>query len=174
MTKYAANPTGVESPFDEEEIIVSKTDVKGRIAYANSVFLRVGKFALDEIVGQPHSIIRHPSMPRCIFKLLWDTIQAKKEIFAYVLNMASNGDHYWVLAHVTPSFDESNNVIGFHSNRRKPTPSQLATIKPIYDDLLAEERRHEDRKVGMDSAYAKLSAMLKQKGLAYDEFIFSF
>jgi len=165
-------PTGRESPFGEEELIVSKTDLKGRITYANDVFLRVAQFPLNEVIGAPHSLIRHPDMPRCVFKLLWDTIQAKKEIFAYVLNMAHNGDHYWVFAHVTPTFDARQNIVGYHSNRRKPTPAQVEKVKPLYAALLAEENRH-DRKDGMVRGYEILAGMLKEKGLGYDEFVFA-
>ena len=75
--------TGVERTFPEDEFIVSKTDTKGRITYANDVFLKISGFTEDEIVGQPHSIIRNPEMPRCVFKLLWDTIGSGNEIFAY-------------------------------------------------------------------------------------------
>ena len=82
MTKCRTSPTGREAGFGEEEIIVSKTDEKGRIPYANDVFLRVSAYSLNEVVGAPHSIIRHPEMPRCVFKLFWDTIAAGKEIFA--------------------------------------------------------------------------------------------
>lgn len=149
-------PTGRESPFGENEIIVSKTDLKGRLTYTNDVFLRVSRFTAKDLIGQPHSIIRHPDMPRSIFKLLWDTIQAKQEIFAYVVNMASNGDHYWVLAHVTPSFDASGNLIGFHSNRRKTDADKIAKIAPLYKTLLEEERRGEDRKIAMHKASERL------------------
>ena len=166
-------PTGRESPFGEEELIVSKTDLKGRITYANDVFLRVAQFPLNEVIGAPHSLIRHPDMPRCVFKLLWDTIQAKKEIFAYVLNMAHNGDHYWVFAHVTPTFDAQRNIVGYHSNRRKPTPAQVEKVKPLYAALLAEENRHDSRKDGMVRGYEILAGMLKEKGLGYDEFVFA-
>jgi PAS domain S-box-containing protein len=166
-------PTGRESPFDVDEIIVTKTDLKGRITYANDVFLRVSRMTSKEVVGQPHSIIRHPDMPRCIFKLLWDTIEAREEIFAYVVNLASNGDHYWVFAHVTPSFDGSGNVVGYHSMRRKPDPAQLAAIQPLYRMLLEEERRPSSRKDGMLSSFDSLQQMLKQKGVEYDKFILS-
>ena len=166
-------PTGAESPFGEEELIVSKTDLKGRITYANDVFLRVSQYALKDVLGEPHSLIRHPDMPRCVFKLLWDTIQAKSEIFAYVLNMARNGDHYWVFAHVTPTFDAQRNIVGYHSNRRKPTPAQIGKIKPLYAALLAEENRHDSRKDGMARGHEMLAGMLKEKGLDYDEFVFA-
>lgn len=173
MTRRDIRPSGRESPFSDDEIIVSKTDLKGRITYANDVFLRVSRYKAAEILGQPHSIIRHPDMPRYVFKLLWDTIQAKGEIFAYVLNMASNGDHYWVFAHVTPSFDERGEVVGYHSNRRKPDPAQIAKIAPLYSSLLQEEHRAADRKHGMRISHEQLFAMLRSQGVAYDEFVFS-
>jgi PAS domain S-box-containing protein len=154
-------------------LIVTKTDLKGHITYANDVFLRLSKYPTKDVMGAPHALIRHPDMPRCIFKLLWDTIQAKKEIFAYVVNMAQNGDHYWVFAHVTPTLDGQNNVTGFHSNRRKPNPEQVEKIKDLYGTLRAEERRHENRKDGMNRAYDLLMKILKDKGLEYDEFIFA-
>jgi PAS domain S-box-containing protein len=173
MTAKKIQPTGIESPYTVDELIVTKTDLKGRITYANDVFLRLSKYPTGEVIGAPHSLIRHPSMPRCIFKMLWDSIQAKKEIFAYVVNLAQNGDHYWVFAHVTPTLDAQQNVIGFHSNRRKPEPAQVERIKSIYQKLVTEEDRHADRKEGLKRSYEMLMGMLKEKGLEYDEFVFS-
>jgi PAS domain S-box-containing protein len=173
MANPRPTPTGRESPFDVDEIIVTKTDLKGRITYANDVFLRVSRLTSKEAIGQPHSLIRHPDMPRCIFKLLWDTIEAKEEIFAYVVNMATNGDHYWVLAHVTPSYDGAGNVVGYHSMRRKPDPAQIAAIQPLYRMLLEEERRPSSRKDGMLSAFESLQKILEQKGVGYDRFVLS-
>jgi PAS domain S-box-containing protein len=173
MSKRQTAPTGRESPFDEREIIVSKTDLKGRITYANDVFARVSQHSIAELLGQPHNLIRHPDMPRCVFKLLWETIEAGHEIFAYVLNMAKSGDHYWVFAHVTPSCDAQGKMVGYHSNRRKPEASQIAKIAPIYRNLLDVERHAGDRKDGMQIAYDRLVAELSAKGLAYDEFVFS-
>jgi PAS domain S-box-containing protein len=166
--------TGRERFFDKDEIIVSKTDLKGKILYANRVFLRVGGFEEDEIIGAPHSILRNPEMPRCIFKLLWDTIQAGDECFAYVVNRAKNGDHYWVLAHVTPSHDVMGNVNGYHSNRRVPNKAVLSnTIAPLYKKLLDQENSFGNAKDGMNAAHATLTNILKEKGLSYDQFIFS-
>ncbi len=173
MSRRKVQPSGRESPLGKDEIIVSKTDLKGRVTYANDVFLRVSRYTAKEMLGQPHSIIRHPDMPRCIFKLLWETIQAKQELFGYVLNMASNGDHYWVFAHVTPTFDASGTVVGYHSNRRKPDPEQIAKIEPLYTHLLEEERRAPDRKQGLHRSYNQLLAILRDKGVAYDEFVFA-
>ena len=173
MSARQIKPTGRESPFDENEIIVSKTDLKGWITYANDVFQRVSGYTAKELLGQPHSIIRHPDMPRCVFKLLWDRIEAKEEIFAYVLNMAKNGDYYWVFAHVTPSFDAAGKVVGYHSNRRKPDAAQVAKIAPIYRALLEQERAAPDRKVGMQQAHDWLFADLRGKGVSYDQFAFA-
>ncbi len=91
----------------------------------------MAKYSYAELMGAPHSLIRHPDMPRCVFKLLWDTLEAKQEIFAYVVNLAKDGSHYWVFAHVTPTLDDRGNIIGSHSNRRKPDPAQIERIKPI-------------------------------------------
>ena len=164
--------TGNERFFEEDELIVSKTDLKGSITYCISVFLRVAGYTEAEMLGQPHSVIRHPDMPRCVFKLLWDTIEQGEEIFAYVVNRAKNGDHYWVNAHVTPSFDAAGQIIGYHSNRRVPDRGIVeGTILPLYAALREEEARHEDRKVGMNAAFDMLVSILDDKGVAYDEFV---
>ncbi len=173
MSARQITPTGRESRFGDEEIIVSKTDVKGRITYANDVFLRVAQYTAEDLIGQPHSIIRHPEMPRAVFKILWNTIEKGEEIFAYVLNMASNGDHYWVFAHVTPSFDDTGKINGYHSNRRKPEPAQITKIAPLYRALLDQERAAPDRKIGMNMSCDRLAADLKAKGVSYDQFVFS-
>ena len=170
----AAFTTGHERLFGKDEIIVSKTDLKGHIIYANRLFMKLADMDEKKLMGAPHSIIRHPEMPRCVFKLLWDTVQAKREIFAYVVNRSLNGDHYWVLAHVTPSFDGSGSVNGYHSNRRVPDRRILNdTVIPLYKKLLDEEKRHRNGKDGMNNAYNMLLGLLKEKGLGYDEFIFS-
>lgn len=166
-------PTGVERYFNEDEIIVSKTDLKGRITYANHVFIQVSGYQEDELIGQPHNIIRHPAMPRCVFKLLWDTVESGKEIFAYVNNMCKGGDNYWVHAHVTPTFDEAGKIIGYHSNRRVPERPAVEAADGLYAALLAEEKRHEDWREGMEAATHMLTGILADKKVEYDEFVFS-
>jgi len=167
-----ARLTGVERFFEDDEIIVSKTDLKGRLTYVNDVFLRLASYTEKECLGEPHSKIRNPNMPRCIFKLLWDTIQDGREIFAYVVNRSANGDHYWVLAHVTPSKDASGNVVGYHSNRRTPNRQVFdSTIIPLYKQLLAEEQKHANARDGMAASMAMVTSLLEEKGMAYDEFI---
>ncbi|WP_198374696.1 PAS domain-containing protein [Neoroseomonas rubea] len=173
MAATRPTPTGRESPLGEDEIIVTKTDIRGRITYANEVFLRVSVLTWTDAIGAPHSLVRHPAMPRCVFELMWKTIQSGGEFFGYVLNLATNGDHYWVFAHVTPSFGPDGAVVGFHSNRRKPEPRQVASISALYRDLLAVEQREEDRKRGQQMGAAALAAMLAEKEMSYDRFAFA-
>jgi len=165
--------TGRERTFDADEIIVSKTDTKGRITYVNDVFLTVSGYAEAEVLGKAHSIIRHPAMPRCVFKLLWDTVEAGKEIFAYVKNRSKNGDHYWVLAHITPTFDAKGNIVSYHSNRRSPRREAVAKAQGLYAELLAVEAGHDDRKAGMEAGFKAMVDKLQALGVPYDEFVFA-
>ena len=164
--------TGVERFFDDDELIVSKTDLKGRLTYCNDVFLRIAGYTEKECMGEPHSMIRHPDMPRCVFHQLWEHIQDKREIFAYVINRTKQGDYYWVLAHVTPSMDMNGKIIGYHSNRRVPDRKILeGTIIPLYEKLLAEEKSHSNRKEGMQASNNILTGILSEAGVEYGEFI---
>src|SRR3546814_14464925 len=115
-------PTATERSFSEHEIIVSKTDLKGRMTYVNDVFCKVGLYGEEELLGQPHSIVRHPDMPRAAFALLWQRIQEGVEIFAYVMTMAKNGDFHWALAHGTPGHEWQGSCDGFPSNRHRLGP----------------------------------------------------
>lgn len=173
MARPTVKPTGCERTFADDEIIVSKTDPKGIITYANRVFVRVSGYSEEELLGAPHNIIRHPDMPRCVFKLLWDTVQAGEEIFAYVVNLCKNGDHYWVLAHVTPSFDQRGEIVGYHSSRRTPDREALAKVAPLYALLKQTEDEHSDRREGMQAATDLLLARLDEAGVTYPELVFS-
>ncbi|MCW0232781.1 MAG: PAS domain-containing protein [Ferrovibrio sp.] len=166
------SPTNRERTFAEHEIIVSKTDLKGRITYVNDIFCKVGLYEEEDVLGQPHSIVRHPEMPRAVFHLLWQRIQNGEEIFAYVKNLAKNGDSYWVLAHVTPSRDLEGRIDGYHSNRRCPQRAALNQIEPLYRTLLEIENAQPDRKQGMQAAAARLQKILNDAGQSYDEFLF--
>lgn len=166
-------PSGMESLLGEENIIVSKTDLQGRITYANRTFLEISGYTEAEILGQPHNLIRHPDMPRCVFKYLWDTIRAVNEVFAYVVNLAKNGNHYWVLAHVTPSFDKNGELSGYHSNRRAPNREVLPKVQELYRELSATEKRHSNPKDGMIASLQQLLDILGSSNLTYDQFVWS-
>ena len=164
-----AQPTKNEKTFAKNALLVTKTDLKGIITYANRNFINIVGLDEDQLIGNPHNIIRHPDMPKIIFKYLWSYLQDKKEIHAYVKNLCVDGSFYWVMANVTPSFDPTTNqVIGYHSARRLPTPEALEIIKPLYEKLLAAERRG-----GINASEKILNTLLKEKGVTYDEFILS-
>ena len=173
MRTNSVVPSGVERFFGADEIIVSKTDLKGIITYANPVFLRVAGYREEDILGKPHNLIRHPDMPRCVFKLLWDTIAAGQEIFAYVKNMAANGDHYWVHAHVTPTFGPDGKITGYHSNRRVPSREAVGKAEELYRILRAEEIRAAGERAGMAASLAKMTQILAAANVDYDRFVWS-
>ncbi|GGK55984.1 chemotaxis protein [Planomonospora parontospora subsp. parontospora] len=173
MRASGLRPTGVERTFDPGEIIVTKTDLQGRITYANDVFLRVSAYPEDEMLGRPHNMIRHPDMPRCVFALLWETLKQGREIFAYIVNLAGDGAHYWVFAHVTPSTGARGQVVGYHSNRRVPSRSALRRVEPLYASLVAEERRHARPAEAVAAGTALLERTLEEQNMSYEEFVWS-
>ncbi len=166
-------PTGNERYFGEDEIIVSKTDPKGKITYANEVFIRVSGYEEDELLGAPHNLIRHPDMPRVVFKLLWDQIASGREIFAYVVNLCKNGDHYWVFAHVTPTFDAGGQIMGYHSNRRVPERAAVDKVADLYKRLRQVEAQAGGRKEGVKAAAEALDGILAEQQVDYDELVFT-
>lgn len=170
--KLKINPTQHEVFLKKDEIIVSKTDLTGRITYVNRAFMRVADFSAAEVLGTQHNIVRHPDMPRGAFKLLWDTLKQEHEFFGYVKNMTSSGDFYWVFANVTPDRDADGKLVGYFSVRRKPGSEAVATMQSIYREMLAVESR-----AGAANAPAAsvdfLQAKLKSLGTSYERFILS-
>lgn len=158
-------PTDKEYKVSEDAFLVSKTDLKGVITYCNVPFINIVGLKEQELLGKPHNIIRHPDMPRVIFKLLWSKIQSKKEIFAYVKNISSDGGFYWVYANITASLDKNGNIIGYYSVRRKPNKKALLVIIPLYEKLL--ELEAED---GMKKSEEYLFGLLKEKKVNYEQF----
>ena len=164
--KGLVTPTGREISLGENDFIVSKTNRKGEITYANQVFIRMSGYTEKELLGQPHNVIRHPGMPRCVFRLLWKTIMDKRECFAYVVNLSKDGSHYWVAAHVTPELN-GNKHVGYISVRRKPKPGVVKDfVEPLYARLLQAERAGQ-----MEAGERLLNEILTEKGMSYDAFI---
>lgn len=168
--KRSITPTSIERVMRDDDFIVSMTDLKGRISYGNRIFIEFSGYEESELIGTQHNIIRHPDMPRGVFKLLWDKIQAGQECFAYVKNMSKDGGFYWVFTNVTPTFDSKGNVTGYFSIRRKPKISGIQTVTGLYAAMLEAEK-----KAGAANAIAAstqlLVDVLTEKGLSYDELI---
>lgn len=170
MSKRNIVPTDREMVMAPDEIIVSKTDLKGRITYGNSTFLKYAGFDESELIGTQHNIIRHPDMPRGVFKLFWDTLQKRQEIFAYVKNIALDGSYYWVLANVTPSFDQQDQVLGYYSVRRKPNPRAIPAVAGLYRDMLSAERSAGSRDA-VEASTQVLKRFLQDKGQTYEQMV---
>lgn len=156
----------------EDDFLVSKTDLKGRVVYGNQIFIEFSGYREEELLGQQHNIVRHPDMPRGVFKFLWDTIQQKQECFAYVKNMSKDGAYYWVFANVTPSFDANGQVEGYFSVRRKPKAQAVQVVADLYRQMLDAERRA-GPKDACAASLALLTGLLAQKGVSYESFILS-
>ena len=146
--------------------IVSETDKNGIITLANDVFQEVAGYTESELVGANHNIVRHPDMPRACFNLVWSTIKTGKEIRAYVINKAKNGDHYWVLATVTPTAD------GYRAERIAPNPTVINdVIAPLYKQMRDKEAETNYDDAGMEASTRILLDVLEEKGVSYDELI---
>jgi PAS domain S-box-containing protein len=164
------SPTNHEIIMDDNDFIVSKTDLKGRITYANRVFMSIAGYTESELLNVQHNIIRHPDMPRGVFRLLWNMIEAGQECFAYVKNMAKNGDFYWVYANVTVDYDSHGKPIGYFSVRRKPSRQGIEAITGVYQEMMRIEQQAGPREAP-DASIQWLVDLLESKGTTYEEFI---
>ena len=158
-------PTNIEQPVTNIDIIVSKGDAKGDITYANPIFFKLAGYTQAELLEKPHSIIRHPDMPKIIFKYLWDTIQSGKDVKAFVKNLCKDGGFYWVFAHVRVATNPDKSFRNYVSTRKGMSAGARASIEPLYKDLLAAEQTG-----GMEASLPLLEAFLKENGASLDTF----
>ncbi|MBX2987149.1 MAG: methyl-accepting chemotaxis protein [Bdellovibrionaceae bacterium] len=136
MSKIVPNQN--ESPFGFHEFFFSTTNARGVIRYGNDVFVRVSDYPKDQILGAPHSIVRHPDMPRSVFKVFWDTLKSGNAIGAYVKNLSANGSYYWVFAFAFPIED------GYLSIRFKPSSEIFKAVQSIYKEVRSFEAENND------------------------------
>ena len=160
-------------PIDHEIIlnpkryIVSKTDKKGIIEYGNDYFVEVCGYSESELIGKPHSIIRHPDMPKIAFKLMWDRINKAENFMAVVKNLAKDGSYYWVVTDFEPKVDPITNEIISHTAFRKAAPRKaIETMIPIYAKLIEIEKDG-----GMEASEKYLRGFLEDRHTTYDAFI---
>lgn len=159
-----------EVRFGNDEFIVSKTDVQGRIVYANRVFMRVSNYPESALLGQHHNIIRHPDMPRGVFHGLWKTLKSGEEFFGFVKNTTSNGGYYWVFANVTPDYEDGK-LVGYFSVRRNAPAKSREAIEKIYDEMKSIERSTERGAAPEASWNAMVDKVKHLHGMSYEEFI---
>ena len=128
-----------ETVLDKNAFLVSETDLKGVIKFANEDFCKIAGYTLEELMGQPHNMVRHKDMPKKAFKSLWDTVQKGEIWTGYVKNATKDGGYYWVFATVYP-FESSDGSKGYLSCRRKPTNEEIQKAETLYAQWKKEER----------------------------------
>ena len=133
-------------PIDQEYtfkngLIVSSTDLKGIITYANRTFCNIAGYTKQELTGKNHNIVRHPDMPKSAFKELWETIKAGKEWTGIVKNLRKDGLYYWVYSHIAPIMDNEGKIIGYTAARRPATTAEREEVIPLYKALVEEENK---------------------------------
>jgi aerotaxis receptor len=126
-----------EYPFPSGQTVVSTTDLKGRITYCNEVFIELSGFSKVELLGQPHNLVRHPDVPEEAFRDLWDTLGQGLPWTGIVKNRRKDGDHYWVVANVTPVM-EGDRPVAYLSVRTEPTREQIQAAEGLYAMMRAE------------------------------------
>ena len=126
--------TGVEHPYPDGKLIVSRTDLNGVLTHVNDAFVEISGYTKDELIGKPQCILRHPDMPKEAYADLWATVQAGKKWHGYVKNLCKDGSHYWVYATVVPNVRRGETV-GYTSVRRKPSRSKIAAATEQYAAL---------------------------------------
>jgi len=130
---------GQETVLDEYAFLVSETDDKGIIRFANDDFCKIAEYSLEELIGNPHNMVRHKDMPKKAFRSLWDTIQRGETWTGYVKNATKTGGYYWVFATIYP-FESCDGTKGYLSCRRKPSKDEIAAAESLYAKWNKEER----------------------------------
>lgn len=125
----------MEQTLNDTDFLVSQTDEKGKILFANEDFCKIAGYSLEELIGKPHSIVRHPDMPHAAFKDLWDTIKSGKIWTGYVKNGTKNGNYYWVYATVYPNIACGESGHGYMSCRRKASSDEIKTAEALYKTM---------------------------------------
>ena len=152
-------PRDEEIELDPKRYLISETDEKGIITYVNDYFMEVSGYSREELMGQPHSILRHPDMPKVIFKLLWETIQSGHNINAVIKNLAKDGRYYWIFTEFEIKKDMINKVIGYHASRKAVSKHIVEIVSEIYTKLLQMEKLY-----SVEASERQLKVLLKDKG----------
>lgn len=149
-------PTGIETEVTKVDVIVSRGDEKGDITYANPIFFKISGYSEEELLKQPHSILRHPDMPKVVFEIFWKKLQSNEEVYAFVKNLRKDGGHYWVFAHVRPALNPDGSFRNYVSTRKQISVSAKETIANVYKTLVEVEKAE-----GVDASRAKLAEILE-------------
>jgi aerotaxis receptor len=128
------------TPIDEEvqfdgRSLISETDTHGNITYANRKFFEMTGYTKEEIIGQPHNILRHPDMPRAAFEQMWKTVKSGTIWEGYVKNLRKDGKFYWVIVNIVPKLDDTGEIIGYIASRKVPDRKKVVSIEQTYKKM---------------------------------------
>jgi len=154
-------PKDVEHEVKSVDLIVSKSDEEGNITYVNPIFIKISGYSQASLLEKPHAILRHPDMPKAIFKYLWENIKEGKDVIAYVKNLCADGGYYWVLATVKMAKNPDGSFRNYMSTRRAVHPSAKESIAKLYEEWLAIEKNE-----GIEASYAAFEKFLEDNGLS--------
>ncbi len=148
-----------EISLDPKKYIISSTDTKGLITDVNDYFMEISGYSREELIGKPHNIIRHPDMPKVVFKLMWERLSNGQDIIALVKNMAKDGRYYWIFTTFEPQKNANGEVIGYTAHRKLAPKHTIETIADIYRQVLEVEKKE-----GIEASEQFLDAYLKERG----------
>ncbi|BBG66346.1 signal-transduction sensor protein=PAS/PAC domain [Hydrogenimonas sp.] len=160
MAQQRPMPIDVEIVLDNSKYIESETDIHGNIVACNDYFAEISGYSKDELIGQPHNIVRHPDMPKIIFKILWDRIRSGHNITAVIKNMAKDGRYYWVFTHFEIIRDiNTKEIKGYRAYRKMVSPHIKKVLDPLYKRLTEIEKEG-----GMEASEKALNEFLHEGG----------
>ncbi|SNZ10340.1 aerotaxis receptor [Persephonella hydrogeniphila] len=160
-----------ETEVPENELIISRTDLKGIITYVNETFAHISGYKPEELIGKPHNIIRHPDMPKSVFKELWETIRQGKTWKGYVKNLRKDRGYYWVYAEISGVYKDGQ-LIEYKSMRSPVSREKKKEMQDLYDRMREEEGG--DVRVVMylpKKVYDKLEELSQELGISGEELI---
>ena len=164
--KDRPSPINEEIIIPDDQVLISVTDPKGNIIEANDIFIKVSGYSEDELIGSSHNIIRHPDMPKIMFKIVWDHIMDKENVMAVVKNLAKDGKYYWVVTDFVTRVDADRNIINYTAYRRPVHDKVKQAVIPLYKALCAIEDV-----AGMNAAEKFLNDYFEERDLNYDDMI---
>ncbi|MDD2358666.1 MAG: PAS domain-containing protein [Thiovulaceae bacterium] len=129
-----------EEIFFDGKTLISETDTKGIITFVNRKFVEMSGYTKEEALGQPHSILRHPDMPRAAFAEMWRVIKSGKMWEGYVKNLRKDGKFYWVIVNIIPKYNEENNIVGYTASRKVPNRDHIDRIALQYKEMIEKEK----------------------------------